>query len=114
MTYKYKDRKADHKAKENVKLAFSHIKALNESAFFVVYPQFGGKLREFNETFSSYLDTDEEQIRNAATHYFSLFFGDDPQNPSIHITFKAKANCGAQVNFEKQKLRMFAITHCFK
>lgn len=93
-------KKQEQKAKENVKYAFERLTILNQSNFFIAYGKFGSNLREFNENYASFLDTDDEQIKKAAEFYFSLFFKDDPQNPSIKTVFSPKPNSGAQVNVD--------------
>lgn len=82
----------------SVDLALPHLKLLTAAQFFTTYPNFNLSLIAFKNDFAHYLDSDDKYIKFAVQEYFSKFFNDNAEYPTVIVNCEEKERGGIQVS----------------
>lgn len=82
-------------------MAVAQLATLDESHFFLAYPNFVETWIHFNKKYAHKLDKDDEHIKFAAEKYFLDLFENNRSCPNVDVAFEEKQVRGIQVSLMK-------------
>lgn len=88
--------------KSHVSVPMQLLKVLENSQFFVVYPDFVSVHCDFQQNYAHFFDNATKYMKHAARAYFQQFFSETYGN--VEVNTESKEVAGAQVSELKSRI----------